>query len=376
MSECNSFSSSCLDTNLPSELLYLFARKISAISCMACSWLVLFTCIFPIDTCLSATSVHRSDDSTHESSLPLLNTCAHSTFSFDASLLLSTCVLSIDTCLSATSVHASDGFSQSPLPNVCTHSTFSTLVCCCFDIYLPLAFATCSSVWHAWSSGEFTHDSALLTFIYFTLASAFAFLVSLHDLSVTESSTDSTPFWLFLLAAMLWQDALARVKGILLSFYYSFRWSTSPQDSEESKGATCTFVRSIFRTSGSGQDSRNPPLPSSLWHFALAILHGIIVTLICITCKNFLASMFCLLATCREQIGMMALCRQFTFHISLDDIDSSLDIEQSIQATCTSPRLDVFSLEFRLGSAKPIFTIICDNHDPTNCGERCSDMGI
>ena len=76
------------------------------------------------------------------------------------------------------------------------------------------------------------------------------------------------------------------------------------------------------------------------WHFALAILHDIIVNLICITCKNSLASMSCLLATCREQIGMMPLFRQFTSHISLDDIDSSLDIEQSIKATCTSPRLD------------------------------------
>ena len=67
----------------------------------------------------------------------------------------------------------------------------------------------------------------------FTLASAFASLVSLHDLSVTKSSTDSTFIWLFsllaLLAAMLWQDALATVKGILVSFYSFFRWSVSPK---------------------------------------------------------------------------------------------------------------------------------------------------
>ena len=70
--------------DLPSELLYLFARKLSAISCMACSWFVFLTCIFLIDTCLRATSVHGSDDSTHESPLP--NACTHSTFSIDASL--------------------------------------------------------------------------------------------------------------------------------------------------------------------------------------------------------------------------------------------------------------------------------------------------
>ena len=95
-----------------------------------------------------------------------------------------------------------------------------------------------------------------------------------------------------------------------------------------------------FRNLGFGSGFEKPALPSSLWHFALVILHDIIVNLTCITCKNYLASTSCLLAACREQIGMMALCCQFTFHISLDDIDSSLDIEQSIQATCTSPRLD------------------------------------
>ena len=121
---------------------------------------------------------------------------------------------------------------------------------------------------------------------------------------------------------MLWQDALAKVKGILLSLYYSFRWSASPQDSDESTGATCTFVRSIFGTSGSGRDSRNPPLPSSLWHFALAILHDITVNLICITCKNSLASMSCLLAACREQIGMIELYSQFTSQTPLDVTNS------------------------------------------------------
>ena len=314
-------------------MLYLFARKFSTIVRMACSWLVFFTCIFPIHTCLSATSVHRSDDSTHESPLPLLITCTHSTFSIDASLLLSTCVLSIDACLSATSVHASDDSSQSPLPNACTHSTFSTLACCCFDIYLPLAFATCSSVWHAWSSDDFTHDSPLLTRIHFTLASAFAPLVSLHDLSVTESSTDSTLFWLFLLAAMLWQDALDRVKGILLSLYYF-----CPQDSDESS-ATCTCVRSIFGTSGSGRHSRNPPLPSSLWHFALAILHDIVVNHL-----HHLQKFSCL------DVLLVGHLSWTNWHDGpLPPIYLSHLIGwhwlitwhwTSIQATCTSPRLD------------------------------------
>ena len=177
---------------------------------------------------------------------------------------------------------------------------------------------TCSCVWHAWFSDDFTHDSPLRTCIHFTLLSAFALLVSLHD----ESSMDSTLFRLVLLAVMLWQDASARVKGILLSLYYSFRWSASPQDSDESTGATCTFVRSIFGTSGSGRDSRNPPLPSLLWHFALAIFHDIIVNLICITCKNSLASMSCLLAACREQIGMIELYSQFTSQTPLDVTNS------------------------------------------------------
>ena len=77
-----------------------------------------------------------------------------------------------------------------------------------------------------------------------------------------------------------------------------------------------------------------------LWHFALAIFHDIIVKLICIVCKNSLASMSCLLATCREQIGMMARCRQFTSLSSLDVTNSRHDSDGSIDATCTSPRLD------------------------------------
>ena len=118
------------------------------IKSMACSWLVFFACIFPIDTCLSATSVHRSDDSKHESPLPLLNTCTHSTFSIGASLLMSTCILSIDACLCATCVRELDDSSHvSPLHllTICMQSTFSLGACAChlFDICCVLTFATC-----------------------------------------------------------------------------------------------------------------------------------------------------------------------------------------------------------------------------------------
>ena len=57
----------CHGIDLPSELLYLFTRNFSAISCMALSWLVFLTCIFPIDTCLCATCVLEFDGSTSES---------------------------------------------------------------------------------------------------------------------------------------------------------------------------------------------------------------------------------------------------------------------------------------------------------------------
>ena len=54
----------CHVVDLLSELLYLFTRNFSAISCMALSWLVFLTCIFPIDTCLCATCVLEFDGST------------------------------------------------------------------------------------------------------------------------------------------------------------------------------------------------------------------------------------------------------------------------------------------------------------------------
>ena len=61
--------------------------------------------------------------------------------------------------------------------------------------------------------------------------------------------------------------------------------------------------------------------------------------LICSTCKNSLASMCRFVADCLNMSGSVA-SSQFTSQSSLDDIDSSLDIQQSTQATCTSPRLD------------------------------------
>ena len=135
---------------------------------------------------------------------------------------------------------------------------------------------------------------------------------------------------------MLGHDALAKVKGTLLHLYNSFHRSAALQDFVRSIRAICTFVRSIFGTLGSGRDSRNPPLPFSLWHFALAILHDILVNLICITCKNSLASMCRVVADCLNMIGSAA-SGQFTSQTPLDVTNSH---HESIDATCTSPRLD------------------------------------
>ena len=181
------------------------------------------------------------------------------------SLIMSTCILSIDTCLLAICERGLDDSSHvSPLhlPTTCIHSTFSIGARLLFGIFSILIVATCLDAHGALGLDDFVYNSPLpIACTSSTLAFAIALLVSLHDLSVTESSTDSTLFRLLLLAVMLWQDASAKVKGILLSLYYSFRWTASPQDSDESTGATCAFVRSIFGTSGSGRDSRNPPLP-------------------------------------------------------------------------------------------------------------------
>ena len=361
MSECNLSLFTCHGVDLPSELLYLFTRNFSAISCMALSWFVFLTCIFPIDTCLSATSVHRSDDSIHESPLPLLNTCTHSTFSIDASLLMSTCILSIDTCLCATCVLEFDGStSESPLSllTTCTSSTFSTVARLLFDTCCVLTFATCLDAHCGLGLDDSVRESLLPTgCTTFSLAVAIVLLL-LRDLSVTEGSTDSTLKWLFsllpLLAAMLWYDTLATVKGRLTLYhlvpcfaYIVYALHLPPHMYRMESSPLPTPMTGDL----AGKSSRDSTLPLwlvraltlttlRLWHFALAVLHDIIVNLICITCKTYLALMSCLLAACREQIGMMVLCRQFTFHISLDDIDSSLDIEQSIKATCASPRLD------------------------------------
>ena len=352
---------SCHGVDLPSELLYLFACKFSATSCMAYSWFVFSTCIFPIDTCLCATCVLEFDGSTSESPLPLLNTCAHSTFSIDASLIMSTCILSFDTCLLAICERGLDDSSHvSPLhlPITCTHSTFSTFACCLFDTCCVLIFATCLDAHCALGLDDSIHKSPLPTACTSsTLAFAIVLLLLLSDLSVTESLADSTLIWLFsslvLLAAMLWHDALATVKGrqtlyhFVTGFAYVIYALHLPPHmyGMESSPLPTPMTGDLARKS-----SRDSTLPLRLvwaftlltlwlWHFALALLHDITVNHICITYKSSLASMSCMLATCREQIGMMVLCCQFTFHISLDDIDSSLDIEQSIQATCISPRL-------------------------------------
>ena len=400
MSECNSFSSTCLDTNLPSELLYLFTRKFAAISCMACSWLVVFTCVFPIDACLSATSVHRSDNSNHESPLPLLTTCTHLTFSIDASLLtsllLSTCILSIDACLLAICERGLDDSSHvSPLraPNTCTHSTFSTVAHLLFDACCVLIVATCLDAHGALGLDDFVYNSPLPTACTSsTLAFAIALLVSLHDLSVTESSTDSTLHWLCslltLLAAMLWHDALATVKGrqTLYHFVTGFAYVVYALHlpphmyGMENSPLPTPLTGDLARKSS--RDSTLPLwlvwaltlLTLRLWHFALAILHDILVTCLCITRKDSLASMCLFVADCLNMIGSVA-SGQFTPQSSMDVIDSRHDSEESTQATCTSPRLDSAHLSSGW-DLRPTFTIICDNHDHTNCEGRCSDVGI
>ena len=139
-----------------------------------------------------------SDDSTHES--PLLDACAHSTFSIDASLLtsllMSTYILSIDACLFAICECGLDDSShESPLhlPNTCTHSTFSTVARLLFGIDSILIVATCLDARGARGLDDFVYNSPLpIDCASSALAFAIALLVSLHDLSVTESSTDST----------------------------------------------------------------------------------------------------------------------------------------------------------------------------------------
>ena len=182
MLECILFVLTCHVVDLPSELLYLFTRKLSAISCMACSWLVFFACILSIDTCLCATCVRELDDSSHVSPLHLLTICMHSTFSLGAcacQLFDIGCVLTFATCMDAhCALGLDDSIHKSPLPIACTSPT---------------------------------------------LAFAIVLLLLLSDLSVTESSTDSTLMWLFsllpLLAATLWYDTLATMKGRLTLYH-------------------------------------------------------------------------------------------------------------------------------------------------------------
>ena len=152
MLECILFACNfCHVVDLPSELLYLFTRKLSAISCMACSWLVFLTCILSIDTCLCATCVRELDDSISESPLHLLTICMHSTFSLGA------------------------------------------CACHLFDICCVLTFATCMDAHCALGLDDSIHKSPLpIACTSFTLAFAIGLTLLLSDLSVTESSTDST----------------------------------------------------------------------------------------------------------------------------------------------------------------------------------------
>ena len=313
--ECILSLFTCHVVDLPSELLYLFTCKLSAISCMAILWLVFLTCILSIDTCLCATCVRELDDSTSESPLPLLTICIHSTFSLGACHLFDTCgVLTFATCLDA---HCARGVDDS------IHKSLSPIACA----------------------------SSILAF-------AIVLLLLLSDLSVTESSTDSTLKWLSsllpFLAAMLWYDTLATVKGRLTLYhlvpcfaYIVYALHLPPH----MYGMESSPLPTPMTGDLDGKSSRDSTLPLwlvwaltwltlRLWNFALAILHDITVNLICITSKNSLASMSCLLAACRERIGMVAIRRQLTSLFSLVVTNSRHDSDESIDATCASPRLD------------------------------------
>ena len=120
-----------------------------------------------------------------------------------------TCVLEFD-----------DSTSESPLSllTICTHSTFSLAARYLFDTCCVLTFATCLDAHCARGFDDSVHKSLLHTVCAtFTLAFAIVLLFLLSDLSVTESSTDSTLIWLLsllaLLAAMLWQRCLSNSEG-------------------------------------------------------------------------------------------------------------------------------------------------------------------
>ena len=263
-----------------------------------------------------------------------------------------TCILSIDTCfcvqLAFRELDDSSHVSPLHLLTICMHSTFSLDACAChlFDICCFLTFATCMDAHCALGLDDSIQKSPLpIACTSSTLAFAIGLTLLLSDLSVTESSTDSTLNWLSsslaLLAAMLWHDALAIVKGRLTLYhlvpcfaYIVYALHLPPH----MYGMESSPLPTPMTGDLDGKSSRDSTLPLwlvlaltwltlRLWHFALAIFHDIIVNLICVTCKNSLASMSCLLATCREQIGMMVRCCQCTSHISVDDIDPSLDSE-------------------------------------------------
>ena len=152
---------------------------------------------------------------------------------------------------------------------------------------------------------------------------------------------------------MLWYDTLATVKGRLTLYHFVTGFAYiiyALHLPPHMYGMESSPLPTPMTGDPAGKSSRDSTLPLwlvwaltlttlRLWHVALAILHDMSVNLIFSTCTNSLASMCRFVADCLNMIGSVAPS-QFTSQSSLDDIDSSLDIEQSIQATCMSPRLD------------------------------------
>ena len=188
-----------------------------------------------------------------------------------------------------------------------------------------MTFATCLDAHCARGLDDSIHKSLLPT-AYTSSALAFAnvLLLFLRDLSVTESSTDSTLKWLFsllsLLAAMLWYDTLATVKGRLTLYHLvpCFAYIVYALHlPHHMYGMESSPLPTPMTGDLPGKSSKDSTLPLwlaraltlttlRLWQFALAIFHDIIVNLICITCKNSLASMCRFVADCLNMIGSVA----------------------------------------------------------------------
>ena len=144
----------------------------------------------------------------------------------------------------------------------------------------------------------------------------------------------------------LWQYALARVKGALLSLHYSFQLSASLQDFAESARAMCAFVRPIFGTLLRFRSGIEKP--------AFTILTALALCLNFCQCYLRQSHLRCLQKfSCLDVLlvgglsggtwqnsAKTAPCSQFASQSSIHMTNSRQDLKLSIHATCTSPRLD------------------------------------